>query len=57
MKKERMCSRFYCDKRRDRFCCADCPNAYRCENRCLNHPSRCRLEARKKEDAGDGTVG
>jgi len=49
MSKERMCSRFYCDRRGGRFCCTDCPRAYRCENRCLNHPRRCRLVEQGKE--------
>lgn len=40
----RMCSRFYCDYRGDRYCCRDCwHNAY-CTNPCLNDPSRCGLE-------------
>lgn len=37
------CSRFYCDTRGDRFCCADCPIMNKCANPCLNHPSRCKL--------------
>ena len=41
---KRMCSRFYCDYRGDRYCCRDCwHNAY-CTNPCLNDPSRCGLE-------------
>lgn len=44
MKTPRMCQRFYCDWRGDRYCCADCWNLKDCVNPCLNHPSRCRLE-------------
>lgn len=40
----RYCKRFYCDERRDRYCCADCHLWRDCSNRCLNHPSRCGLE-------------
>ena len=39
----RFCTRFYCDKRGDRFCCADCSDRKACAHPCLNHPSRCRL--------------
>lgn len=39
----RMCSRFYCDHRGDRYCCADC-HYLGCDNPCLNDPSRCGLE-------------
>ena len=42
-RKPRMCSRFYCDQRGDRYCCTDCPRIFRCSNPCENHPSRCRL--------------
>ena len=44
MSSPRMCSRFHCDYRGDRYCCADCWNRHDCSNRCLNDPSRCRLE-------------
>ena len=44
MKTPRMCQRFCCDWRGDRYCCADCWNLADCVNPCLNHPSRCRLE-------------
>lgn len=44
----RKCSRFYCDQMRDRLCCRDCVRAYRCNNRCLNDPKRCRLVAQEK---------
>ena len=40
----RFCSRFYCDVRGDRYCCADCYLRRDCGNPCLNHPSRCSLE-------------
>ena len=45
----RMCSVFYCDQRGDRYCCADCVRAYRCDNRCLNDPKRCNLEDKSKQ--------
>lgn len=41
---QRYCMIFYCDKRGERFCCADCHLRRDCANPCLNHPSRCRLE-------------
>ena len=46
--KPRRCSRFHCDKRGDRFCCADCVERKRdhCRNPCLNDPCRCGLEDR-----------
>ena len=44
MKKPRMCSRFFCDRMHDRFCCRDCGRYVSCDNACLNHPSRCGLE-------------
>lgn len=44
MKTPRMCSRFYCDARGDRYCCRDCPRIWSCDNPCYNDPSRCRLE-------------
>ena len=43
MSSPRMCSRFHCDDRGDRYCCADCPKYRRCLNPCLNDPSRCGL--------------
>ena len=46
MKTPRMCQRFYCDFRGDRFCCADCGFSHHCVNPCLNDPSRCGLEDR-----------
>lgn len=39
----RFCKRFYCDERRDRYCCADCHLRRDCSNPCLNHPVRCGL--------------
>ncbi|WP_300689260.1 hypothetical protein [uncultured Oscillibacter sp.] len=48
-KASRMCSRFHCDKRGDRFCCADCVERKRdrCRNPCHNDPARCGLEDRR----------
>ena len=48
-KAPRMCSRFHCDKRGDRYCCADCVERKRdrCRNPCLNDPARCGLENRR----------
>ena len=40
----RFCKRFYCNERRDRYCCADCRFRRDCSNPCLNHPIRCGLE-------------
>lgn len=44
MKTPRMCQRFYCDWRGDRYCCRDCWHLTDCDNPCLNDPSRCKLE-------------
>ena len=44
MSKPRMCSRFYCDRRGDRYCCRDCPRVWACSNPCYNDPRRCGLE-------------
>lgn len=44
MKDPRMCQRFYCDYRGDRYCCADCWFRTYCTNPCQNDPSRCGLE-------------
>lgn len=50
----RYCKQFYCPERGDRYCCADCFLREDCANRCLNHPSRCRLEnISKREDPND----
>ena len=48
-KTPRMCSRFHCDRRGDRYCCADCVERKRdrCRNPCLNDPARCGLEDRR----------
>lgn len=46
MSEPRMCQRFYCDERGDRFCCADCGRSHLCLNPCLNDPGRCGLEDR-----------
>ncbi len=45
----RMCSRFHCDRRGDRYCCFDCVERKRdrCRNPCLNDPARCGLEDRR----------
>ena len=45
-RKPRRCRLFHCDKRGDRYCCADCPEKKRdcCRNPCLNDPSRCNQE-------------
>lgn len=43
-RKPRMCSTFHCDRRGDRYCCADCSQKPLCKNPCLNDPSRCGLE-------------
>ena len=48
MSAPRMCQRFYCDWRGDRYCCRDCWHLKDCDNPCLNDPSRCKLE-----DVGD----
>ena len=44
MNAPRMCSRFYCDRRGDRYCCRDCPRVWACSNPCYNDPRRCGLE-------------
>lgn len=44
MRAPRMCQRFYCDRRGDRYCCRDCPRSIICANPCMNHPARCGLE-------------
>jgi len=48
-RKQRLCSRFHCNIREGRFCCADCPLRRTCINPCLNDPSRCGLENRGKQ--------
>lgn len=46
MSEARMCQRFYCDWRGDRYCCRDCWHRRDCDNPCLNDPGRCGLEDR-----------
>ena len=46
MSEPRMCQRFYCDERGDRFCCADCRRYVICTHPCENDPRRCGLEDR-----------
>lgn len=42
----RLCSTFYCSRRKGYYCCADCGFASKnCKGACLNHPSRCNLVA------------
>ncbi len=45
----RYCKSFYCDRVNQRRCCADCwrKRAGKCDNFCLNDPSRCKLEDRE----------
>lgn len=42
----RYCSIFYCDRHRERRCCADCwhKKHRKCKNPCLNDPTRCGLQ-------------
>ena len=40
---QRFCLRFYCQWRKDRFCCADCYQRSDCASPCMNHPVRCGL--------------
>lgn len=49
MRGPRMCSRFYCDDRGDRFCCQGCPRYSICRNPCLNSPEVCGLEDKDAE--------
>ena len=53
-----MCRVFFCDMRRERFCCADCHYRARCPNPCLNSPETCGLvdpERRGKSARGRAT--
>lgn len=52
----RYCTRFYCDKVRERRCCADCWRRVRrkCRNACQNDPSRCGLQNKAAEAARGG---
>lgn len=54
----RMCSRFHCDKRGDRYCCADCVERQRdrCRNPCLNAPARCGLEDKRPRRGASQTA-
>jgi len=36
-----MCEIFFCDRKRERHCCAFCPDKKRCGNPCLNNPEKC----------------
>ena len=49
--KGRYCARFYCDKVRERRCCADCwrRKARKCRRACQNDPSRCGLQGKPPE--------
>lgn len=51
----RKCRQFYCDHRRDRWCCADCPEP--CSNPCLNSPQRCGLVDEPKPPAYGNKAG
>lgn len=54
----RYCNVFFCDKQREFVCCATCQSRGRCKNRCLNDPSRCRLEdVRRREEEEGGHAG
>ena len=44
----RYCTRFHCDRRGDRYCCAACPLKPKCRTPCMNDPSRCGLENKAK---------
>ena len=48
MVKNKYCSIFYCDRMRERVCCASCENRSRCRRPCLNDPDRCGLEEKKE---------
>ena len=38
----RTCALFYCDRRRQSVCCADCGFRDRnCKNHCMNDPNKC----------------
>ena len=57
MKDPRMCQRFYCDYRGDRYCCQDCWHRAYCTNPCQNDPSRCGLEDKgTRVKAGDVSI-
>lgn len=49
-----MCRIFYCDMRRERYCCYFCERCEKCEFPCLNVPEKCgehfiQEEAKKDE--------
>ena len=56
----RFCKIFYCDERKDRFCCADCHLQRDCANPFQNHPVRCGQEdpygAPSKRRGGSGKL-
>ena len=35
------CGLFYCDRRRNRYCCYYCPTKTICHNPCINDPDKC----------------
>ena len=50
MNERRICSRFYCDRQRERVCCTSCKDGPTCFKRCLNSPERCGLEEKEDSD-------
>lgn len=36
-----MCELFFCDRRRERYCCEYCGYKKHCRNPCLNTPGKC----------------
>lgn len=61
----RYCLNFYCDRHRERRCCADCwhKKHHKCHNPCMNDPNRCGLQdmskpknRRAKEENTHGTI-
>lgn len=36
-----MCEIFFCDMKRERYCCMYCNDRKRCTNPCLNSPEKC----------------
>lgn len=42
------CKVFRCEYHGDKICCAYCRDLWSCADRCLNHPSRCKLEDKKR---------
>lgn len=39
--KKHKCKIFYCDHRRDRYCCFYCGSKDFCQNPCFNNPEKC----------------